>query len=47
VIATAIKFHLYPFIPFHALPQAHQQLKEHFTVIKNGYAKVSFYLLVC
>ena len=32
--------HLYPSIPFHALPQAHQQLREHFTVVENGYAKV-------
>ena len=32
--------HLYPSIPFHALPQAHQQLKEHFAVVENGYAKV-------
>ena len=33
--------HLYPSIPFHALPQAHQQLKEHFTVIDRGYLKVN------
>ena len=32
--------HLYPSIPFHALPQAHQQLKEHFTVVEDGYLKV-------
>jgi fatty acid desaturase len=32
--------HLYPSIPFHALPQAHQQLKEHFEVVENGYLKV-------
>ncbi|VEP12389.1 Fatty acid desaturase [Hyella patelloides LEGE 07179] len=32
--------HLYPSIPFHALPQAHQQLKENFTVIESGYLKV-------
>ncbi|MEN9871004.1 MAG: hypothetical protein RLZZ171_1992 [Cyanobacteriota bacterium] len=32
--------HLYPSIPFHALPQAHQQLKEHFTVVDRGYVKV-------
>ena len=33
--------HLYPSIPFHALPQAHQKLKEHFTVIDRGYLKVN------
>ena len=33
--------HLYPSIPFHALPQAHQELKEHFTVVDNGYFKVN------
>ncbi len=33
--------HLYPSIPFHALPKAHQQLKEHFTVIDRGYLKVN------
>ena len=33
--------HLYPSIPFHALPQAHQELKEHFTVIDRGYLKVN------
>jgi fatty acid desaturase len=33
--------HLYPSIPFHSLPQAHQQLKEHFTVIDQGYLKVN------
>jgi fatty acid desaturase len=33
--------HLYPSIPFHALPQAHHQLKEHFTVIDQGYLKVN------
>ncbi|MGF1589859.1 MAG: fatty acid desaturase family protein [Pleurocapsa sp.] len=32
--------HLYPSIPFHALPQAHQQLKEHFAVVEDGYLKV-------
>jgi fatty acid desaturase len=32
--------HLYPSIPFHALPQAHQQLKEHFQEIELGYTKV-------
>ncbi|WP_036487955.1 fatty acid desaturase family protein [Myxosarcina sp. GI1] len=33
--------HLYPSIPFHALPQAHQQLKEHFKVIDKGYIRVN------
>ena len=33
--------HLYPSIPFHALPQAHQELKEHFAVVDNGYFKVN------
>lgn len=33
--------HLYPSIPFHALPQAHQELKEHFTVIDRGYLTVN------
>lgn len=33
--------HLYPAIPFHALPQAHQALKEHFQVIDEGYIKVN------
>lgn len=32
--------HLYPSIPFHALPQADQQLKQHFEVAENGYLKV-------
>jgi fatty acid desaturase len=32
--------HLYPSIPFHALPQAHQQLKEHLKEIQGGYTKV-------
>lgn len=44
LIAWNIPFHaehhLYPSIPFHALPQAHQQLKEHFTVVEDGYTKV-------
>ncbi len=31
--------HLYPSIPFHALPKAHQQLKEHFQVIEPSYLK--------
>lgn len=29
--------HLYPSIPFHALPQAHQELKEHFAVVEKSY----------
>ena len=33
--------HLYPAIPFHALPQAHQGLKEHFAVVEEGYIKVN------
>ena len=33
--------HLYPSIPFHALPQAHQELKEHFTVVDRGYLRVN------
>lgn len=33
--------HLYPSIPFHALPKAHQHLKEHFTVVDRGYLKVN------
>ena len=32
--------HLYPSIPFHALPKAHQELKKHFEVVENGYVKV-------
>ena len=32
-----IFIHLFP---SHALPQAHQQLKEHFEVVENGYLKV-------
>ncbi|YAG16775.1 Fatty acid desaturase [Nostoc sp. DSM 114161] len=33
--------HLYPSIPFHALPTAHQQLSSHFTHIEPGYIKVN------
>lgn len=33
--------HLYPSIPFHALPAAHEQLKPHFTHIDPGYVKVN------
>lgn len=32
--------HLYPSIPFHALPDAHQSLKVHFKQIDAGYLKV-------
>jgi fatty acid desaturase len=32
--------HLYPSIPFHALPKAHQQLQEHFQEVESGYLKV-------
>ena len=33
--------HLYPSIPFHALPQAHQELTGHFAVVEKGYLKVN------
>ena len=33
--------HLYPSIPFHALPKAHQHLLEHFAVVDDGYLKVN------
>ena len=33
--------HLYPSIPFHALPQAHQELKEYFTSVDKGYLRVN------
>ncbi len=33
--------HLYPSIPFHALPQAHQELKEHLAVVDDGYLNVN------
>ena len=32
--------HLYTSIPFHALPAAHQQLKQHFDCIESGYVQV-------
>lgn len=32
--------HLYPSLPFHALPQAHQELQQYLTVIDDGYLKV-------
>ncbi|MFN6499672.1 MAG: fatty acid desaturase [Nostoc sp. DedQUE01] len=34
--------HLYPSIPFHALPTVHQQLSSHFTHIEPGYIKVNW-----
>lgn len=34
--------HLYPSIPFHALPTAHQRLRKHFTHIEPGYIKVNW-----
>nr|WP_272819462.1 fatty acid desaturase [Scytonema hofmannii] len=33
--------HLYPSIPFHALPKAHQQLNSYFTHVDQGYIKVN------
>ncbi|QDZ41467.1 fatty acid desaturase [Euhalothece natronophila Z-M001] len=33
--------HLYPSLPFHALPKAHQQLAPYFQQIENGYLKVN------
>jgi len=33
--------HLYPSIPFHALPKAHQHLYSHFTYVDKGYTKVN------
>ncbi len=33
--------HLYPAIPFHALPEAHRQLKAHFTHLEPGYLRVN------
>lgn len=33
--------HLYPSIPFHALPAAHEQLKEKFSHIDQGYVQVN------
>jgi fatty acid desaturase len=41
-ISFHAEHHLYPSIPFHALPKAHQKLKEHFQVIElGGYTKVN------
>lgn len=33
--------HLYPAIPFHALPKAYQQLSSHFVHVDSGYIKVN------
>lgn len=33
--------HMYPSIPFHALPIAHQRLKEHFVQVDTGYVRVN------
>jgi fatty acid desaturase len=33
--------HLYPSIPFHALPKAHRQLQNHFSYIEPGYLSVN------
>ncbi|MBP5975158.1 fatty acid desaturase family protein [Brasilonema sp. CT11] len=38
--------HLYPSIPFHALPKAHQQLSSHFAHIESGYIKVNRDIIV-
>ncbi|MBW4630919.1 MAG: fatty acid desaturase family protein [Iphinoe sp. HA4291-MV1] len=38
--------HLYPSIPFHALPKAHKQLSSHFTYIDPGYIKVNWDIVV-
>jgi fatty acid desaturase len=33
--------HLYPSIPFHALPTAHQRLQTHFSSVESGYLSVN------
>lgn len=33
--------HLYPSVPFHALPKAHNVLKEHFRAVDMGYVRVN------
>lgn len=33
--------HLYPSVPFHALPEAHNVLKEHFSTVDSGYVQVN------
>ncbi|MBO3458499.1 fatty acid desaturase [Aetokthonos hydrillicola Thurmond2011] len=37
--------HLYPSIPFHALPKAHQYLNSHLTYVDKGYTKVNQYII--
>jgi fatty acid desaturase len=34
--------HLYPSIPFHQLPAAHEQIKQHLVHVDPGYVKVNF-----
>lgn len=34
--------HLYPSIPFHQLPAAHEQLRDHFTYKDQGYVEVNY-----
>ena len=36
--------HLYPSIPFHALPKAHQHLNSHLTYLDQGYIRVNQYI---
>lgn len=38
--------HLYPSIPFHKLPQAHEQLSSHFAHVEPGYFKVNRDIIV-
>lgn len=33
--------HLYPSVPFHALPQAHTVLEKHFATVDSGYVRVN------
>ena len=33
--------HLYPSIPFHAFPKAHQDLNSHLTYVDKGYIRVN------
>ncbi|MBV8170290.1 MAG: hypothetical protein JO021_26160, partial [Alphaproteobacteria bacterium] len=37
--------HLYPSIPFHALPAAHALLRDRLAVVERGYLRVNFRLL--
>lgn len=37
--------HLYPSLPFHALPQAHEQLHDHFANLETGYSAASLNLI--